>query len=167
MSPVVFSGRSRTRVRWSNHHVPTSVATLPPSCFGSDRCRERVRTWKAAAALAPRLCASGDLFNHQGRRPSACVNFVAAHDGFTIHDLVTYNEKHNEANQENNDGSVDNRSCSYGTEGPTDDPDINSLRDRQIRNMLATLLLSQGTPMMLAGDEFARTQKVNNNAYCL
>jgi isoamylase len=116
--------------------------------------------------LAKRLCASGDIFNHLGRRPSACVNFVTAHDGFTLNDLVTYNDKHNEANGEGNrDGSNENRSWNCGVEGPTDDPAINTLRGRQIRNMLATLLLSQGTPMILAGDEFGRTQQGNNNAY--
>ena len=92
---------------------------------------------------------------------------MTAHDGFTLNDLVSYNEKHNEANGENNmDGSNDNRSWNCGVEGPTDDPAINALRVRQMRNMLGTLLLSQGTPMMLAGDEFCRTQKGNNNAYC-
>jgi glycogen operon protein len=120
-----------------------------------------------ASALAPRLCASGDLFNHRGRKPWACVNFVTAHDGFTLADLVSYNEKHNEANGEDNqDGSSDNRSWNCGEEGPTDDPEINALRARQMRNILGTLLLSQGTPMLLAGDEFARTQNGNNNAYC-
>ena len=100
------------------------------------------------------------MFNHQGRRPWACVNFVTAHDGFTLNDLVTYNDKHNEANGEDNkDGTSDNRSWNCGVEGPTDDPEINALRERQMRNMLATLLLSQGTPMLLAGDEFGRTQQ--------
>ena len=95
------------------------------------------------------------------------MNFITAHDGFTLNDLVTYNEKHNEANGEDNkDGHSHNRSWNCGAEGPTDDPEINALRERQIRNMLATLLLSQGTPMMLAGDEFGRTQQGNNNAYC-
>ena len=120
-----------------------------------------------ASEMAQRLCASGDVFNHLGRRPSACVNFVTAHDGFTLHDVVSYNDKHNEANGEDNrDGSNDNRSWNCGAEGPTDDPAVNELRARQMRNMLATLLLSQGTPMLLAGDEFARTQQGNNNAYC-
>jgi glycogen operon protein len=120
-----------------------------------------------ASALTPRLCASADVFNHQGRRPWASINFVTVHDGFTLNDLVSYNEKHNEANKENNqDGSSDNRSWNCGAEGPSDDPAIISLRERQMRNFLATLLLSQGTPMMLAGDEFARTQRGNNNAYC-
>jgi glycogen operon protein len=95
------------------------------------------------------------------------VNFITAHDGFTLADLVSYNEKHNEANGEDNqDGHDHNRSWNCGAEGPTDDPEINELRNRQMRNMLATLLLSQGTPMLLAGDEFARTQQGNNNAYC-
>jgi glycogen operon protein len=113
------------------------------------------------------MSASADAFNHQGRRPWACVNFVTAHDGFTLNDWASYNEKHNDANNESNrDGSSDNRSWNCGAEGPTDDPEINELRERQIRNMLATLLLSQGTPMLLAGDEFGRTQDGNNNAYC-
>jgi glycogen operon protein len=95
------------------------------------------------------------------------VNFITAHDGFTLADLVSYNEKHNEANgEDNNDGTSDNRSWNCGAEGPTTDPDILALRGRQLRNMLATLLLSQGTPMILAGDEFGRTQHGNNNAYC-
>jgi glycogen operon protein len=95
------------------------------------------------------------------------VNLIAAHDGFTTNDLVTYNEKHNEANGENNaDGSSDNRSWNCGVEGPTDDPEVNALRTRQIKNLLCTLLLSQGTPLLVAGDEFGRTQQGNNNAYC-
>jgi isoamylase len=148
------------------------VGEFPPGwAEWNDRYRDVVRDfWKGAAGaadIAQRLCASADVFNHLGRRPSACVNFVTAHDGFTLHDLVTYNEKHNEANGEGNrDGSSDNRSWNCGVEGPTDDPTINALRDRQVRNFLATLLLSQGTPMVLAGDEFGRTQQGNNNAYC-
>jgi glycogen operon protein len=114
-----------------------------------------------------RLSASASIFNHQGRRPCASVNFITAHDGFTLQDVVSYNEKHNEANGEQNaDGTMDNRSWNCGAEGPSDDPGILSLRHRQQRNMLATLLLSQGTPMMLGGDEFGRTQWGNNNAYC-
>ncbi len=128
------------------------------------------RYWKGdvpVSELAPRLCASGDIFNFQGRRPWASINFITAHDGFTLNDLVTYNEKHNEANGEDNkDGSSDNDSWNCGVEGPTNDPEINKLRERQIRNMLATLLLSQGVPMLLGGDEFGRTQGGNNNAYC-
>jgi glycogen operon protein len=137
----------------------------------NDKFRDTVRDfWRAeapAAALAPRLCASGDVFDHRGRKPWASVNFVTAHDGFTLNDVVSYNDKHNEANGEGNrDGSSTNRSWNCGAEGPTDNPDINSLRKRQIRNFLATLFLSQGTPMLLAGDEFGRTQNGNNNAYC-
>jgi len=148
------------------------VGGFPPGwAEWNDRYRDEVRDfWKGSAAasnVAQRLCASGDIFNHLGRRPSACVNFITAHDGFTLNDLVTYNDKHNEANAEdNNDGSNNNHSWNCGVEGPTDDLEINALRERQIRNFLATLLLSQGTPMMLAGDEFGRTQRGNNNAYC-
>ncbi|HTH96959.1 MAG TPA: glycogen debranching protein GlgX [Stellaceae bacterium] len=148
------------------------VGGFPPGwAEWNDKFRDTVRDyWKgegAAAALAPRLTASGDMFNHQGRKPWACVNFITAHDGFTLNDVVSYNDKHNEANGEDNqDGHSDNRSWNCGVEGPTDDPEINALRERQMRNMLATLLLSQGTPMLLAGDEFGRTQAGNNNAYC-
>jgi isoamylase len=148
------------------------VGEFPPGWSEwNDRYRDTVRDfWKGsvpAAALAPRLAASGDIFNKWGRRPAASINFITAHDGFTLHDLVSYNEKRNAANKENNqDGHNDNRSWNHGVEGPSDDPEINRLRDRQMRNFLATLLLSQGTPMMLAGDEFARTQGGNNNAYC-
>jgi glycogen operon protein len=137
----------------------------------NDRYRDTVRAyWKGEDGklpeLASRITASADIFNKRGRRPWASVNFVTAHDGFTLNDLVSYNDKHNEANGEDNkDGHNDNLSWNHGVEGPTDDPEIRSLRMRQIRNMLATLLFSQGTPMLLAGDEFARTQKGNNNAY--
>jgi isoamylase len=147
------------------------VGEFPPGwAEWNDRFRDTVRDfWKgnsAASDLAQRLCASDDVFNRLGRRPWACVNFVTAHDGFTLNDIVTYNDKHNEANgEENRDGSSDNRSWNCGVEGPTDDAAISALRERQIRNMLATLLLSQGTPMILAGDEFGRTQGGNNNAY--
>jgi glycogen operon protein len=148
------------------------VGGFPPGwAEWNDRYRDVVRDfWKGSAAaseMAQRLCASSDVFNRLGRRPSACVNFITAHDGFTLHDVVSYNDKHNEANGEDNrDGSNDNHSWNCGVEGPTDDPAINALRERQMRNMLATLLLSQGTPMLLAGDEFGRTQQGNNNAYC-
>ena len=148
------------------------VGGFPPGWSEwNDKFRDDVRDyWKGsapAAVLAPRLCASGDVFNHEGRRPWACVNFVTAHDGFTLNDLVSYNDKHNEANGEGNrDGHSHNRSWNCGAEGPTDDPEILRLRERQKRNLLATLLLSQGTPMMLAGDEHGRTQQGNNNAYC-
>ena len=148
------------------------VGGFPPGwAEWNDKFRDTVRDfWRGeapASAMTERMCASGDIYNHQGRRPWASVNFVTAHDGFTLNDAVSYNEKHNEANGEDNrDGSSDNRSWNCGVEGPTDDPAICELRERQIRNMLATLLLSQGTPMVLAGDEFGRTQKGNNNAYC-
>jgi len=119
--------------------------------------------WKGegglAAELGYRLSGSSDLYQSNGRRPYASINLVTAHDGFTLRDLVSYNHKHNEANGENNqDGHNDNRSWNYGVEGPTDDPEINALRARQQRNFLATLLLSQGTPMIGGGDEIGRTQ---------
>jgi glycogen operon protein len=129
------------------------------------------RYWKSddgqLSDLAYRLTGSSDLYERDGRRPSASINFVTAHDGFTLHDLVMYNEKHNEANGEDNkDGANDNNSWNMGVEGPTDDPAINELRERQKRNFLATLLLSQGVPMICGGDEIDRDQKGNNNAYC-
>jgi isoamylase len=117
--------------------------------------------------LAFRLTGSSDLYERGGRRPYASINFVTAHDGFTLADLVSYNDKHNEANQEGNrDGHDHNISWNHGAEGPTEDPEILGLRARQMRNFLATLLLSQGVPMLVAGDEFARTQRGNNNAWC-
>jgi isoamylase len=129
------------------------------------------RFWKGEAGLvaelASRISGSSDIFAHQGRRPWASINFVTAHDGFTLQDLVSYNEKHNEANGEGNrDGHDANFSWNCGVEGPTDDPKIVALRDRQKRNFMATLLLSLGVPMLLAGDELGRTQNGNNNAYC-
>jgi isoamylase len=148
------------------------VGRFPPGwAEWNDKYRDTVRDyWRGespAPELAPRLSASAELFDHGGRRAWACINFVTAHDGFTLNDLVSFNEKHNEANDENNkDGSSDNRSWNYGIEGPTDDGAVNELRARQIRNILATLILSRGTPMILAGDEFGRTQNGNNNAYC-
>jgi isoamylase len=138
----------------------------------NDRYRDTVRAfWRGDEGklpeLASRLTASADLFNKRGRRPWASVNFITAHDGFTLNDLVSYNDKHNEANGEDNrDGHSHNLSNNYGIEGPTDDLEIRAVRLRQMRNMLATLILSRGTPMLLAGDEFARTQQGNNNAYC-
>jgi isoamylase len=129
------------------------------------------RYWKGdggqVAELAYRLTGSSDLYETSGRRPYASVNFVTAHDGFTLNDLVSYNQKHNEANGEDNrDGTDDNASWNCGVEGPTDDPAIVELRERQKRNMMATLLLSQGVPMICGGDEISRTQRGNNNAYC-
>jgi isoamylase len=117
--------------------------------------------------FASRFTGSSDLYENTGRKPRASINFITAHDGFTLRDLVTYEEKHNEANLENNrDGTDDNRSCNYGAEGETEDPAVNEVRGRQVRNFLTTLLLSQGVPMILGGDEIGRTQKGNNNAYC-
>jgi glycogen operon protein len=149
------------------------VGGFPPGwAEWNDRFRDTVRAfWKGdegeAAELATRITASGDFFNRRGRRPWASVNFITAHDGFTLNDLVSYNERHNEANgEDNNDGHSDNRSWNCGVEGPTEDAEVIALRERQKRNMLATLLFSQGTPMVLAGDEFGRTQMGNNNAYC-
>ena len=149
------------------------VGGFPPGwAEWNDKYRDTVREfWKGgdgvAAELATRITGSGDKFNHRGRRPWASVNLLTAHDGFTLHDLVAYNDKHNEANGEDNrDGSSDNRSWNCGAEGPTDDPAIRALRERQKRNLLATLLFSQGTPLIVAGDEFGRTQHGNNNAYC-
>ncbi|PDW04842.1 glycogen debranching protein GlgX [Candidatus Viridilinea mediisalina] len=134
--------------------------------------RDNVRKfWKGdggqAAEFASRIMGSMDLYRHNGRRPFHSVNFITAHDGFTLRDLVSYNEKHNEANGEaNHDGDDHNNSWNMGVEGPSDDPEIREARLRQMRNFLATLLLSQGTPMLLAGDERGRTQQGNNNAYC-
>jgi isoamylase len=134
--------------------------------------RDNVRQfWKGdagqAAEFASRIMGSMDLYKHNGRRPYHSVNFVTAHDGFTLRDLVSYNQKHNEANGEGNrDGDSHNNSWNCGVEGPTDDPEIRELRMRQMRNFLATMMLSQGTPMIVAGDERGRTQGGNNNAYC-
>jgi isoamylase len=136
------------------------------------RYRDTIRDfWRGArtgvADLAYRLTGSSDLYQSDGRRPYASINFVTAHDGFTLNDLVSYDRKHNEANGEDNrDGSDDNRSWNCGVEGPTGDQEIRALRERQKRNLVATLLLSSGVPMLLAGDEMGRTQGGNNNAYC-
>jgi isoamylase len=138
----------------------------------NDRYRDTVRAyWKGdggvAGDLAYRITGSSDLYAHSGRRPYASINFVTAHDGFTLQDLVSYNEKHNEANGENNqDGNNNNLSWNCGVEGPTDDPNILALRAKQKRNLLATLLLSQGVPMLYQGDDIGHTQLGNNNAYC-
>lgn len=132
-----------------------------------DTMRDFWRGETNAAAFASRFTGSSDLYRDDGRRPSASINFVTAHDGFTLADLVSHNSKHNEANLEDNrDGRDDNRSWNCGIEGPTDDPDVSALRARQQRNFLATLLLSQGVPMLLGGDERGRTQGGNNNAWC-
>ena len=137
----------------------------------NDRYRDSVRKfWKGDSGVIGELagCVTGssEMYAHAGRRPRSSVNFLAAHDGFTLHDLVSYNDKHNEANGEDNrDGHNNNLSWNCGAEGPTEDADVNALRERQKRNLLATLLLSQGVPMLLAGDEIGRTQQGNNNAY--
>jgi glycogen operon protein len=138
----------------------------------NDRYRDTLRAfWKGDGGrigeFATRITGSSDLYEQSGRKPHASINFVTVHDGFTLEDLVSYNHKHNEANGENNrDGNDHNLSWNFGVEGPTDDPEIKALRRRQKRNLLATLLLSQGVPMLLAGDEQGHTQQGNNNAYC-
>ncbi|WP_019398526.1 glycogen debranching protein GlgX [Pseudoxanthomonas sp. GW2] len=138
----------------------------------NDKFRDNVRAlWRGdpgqLAEFATRFTGSADLFDHHGRKPHSSVNFVTAHDGFTLRDLVSYNDKHNLANGEDGrDGSDNNISWNHGAEGETDDPEINALRARQMRNLLATLLLSQGTPMLPSGDEFGHSQQGNNNAYC-
>jgi glycogen operon protein len=132
-----------------------------------DTMRDFWRGYASVAEFARRFTGSSDLYESDGRSPFASINFVTAHDGFTLRDLVSYNEKHNEANLEDGrDGTDDNRSWNCGVEGPTDDPDVNALRERQQRNFLATLLLSHGVPMVLGGDELSRTQGGNNNAWC-
>ena len=149
------------------------VGNFPPGwAEWNDKYRDTMRAyWKGDGGLigefAKRLTGSSDLYNRSSRRPYASINFVTAHDGFTLEDLVSYNDKHNEANGEGNrDGTGNNLSWNCGVEGPTDDAQILALRRRQKRNLLATLLLSQGVPMLLAGDEIGRTQHGNNNAYC-
>jgi isoamylase len=132
-----------------------------------DTMRDYWRGFSNCGEFASRLSGSSDLYESDGREPFASINFITAHDGFTLRDLVSYNEKHNDANLENNrDGTDDNRSWNCGVEGDTDDPDVLALRARQQRNFLTTLLLSQGTPMLLGGDEMNRTQHGNNNAWC-
>jgi glycogen operon protein len=149
------------------------VGGFPPGwAEWNDKFRDNVRAfWRGdegqIAELASRLTASGDLYNRRGRRPFASINFVTVHDGFTLRDVVSYDHKHNEDNGEDNqDGTDNNYSWNHGAEGPTDDAGIRALRLQQMRNMLATLIFAQGTPMLLAGDEFSRTQHGNNNPYC-
>jgi glycogen operon protein len=148
------------------------VGNFPPQWTEwNGKYRDTVRDfWRgepqALGEFASRLTGSADLYEHSGRRPVASINFVTAHDGFTLRDLVSYNEKHNDANgEDNNDGESHNRSNNLGVEGPTDDPEIRTLRAQQQRNFIATLLLSQGVPMLLHGDELGRTQGGNNNGY--
>ncbi|OBF87280.1 glycogen debranching enzyme GlgX [Mycobacterium sp. 852002-51163_SCH5372311] len=149
------------------------VGNFPPQWTEwNGKYRDTVRDfWRGEPAMldefAYRLTGSADLYEHTGRRPVASINFVTAHDGFTLRDLVSYNEKHNEANgEDNNDGESHNRSWNCGVEGPTDDAGVNELRGRQQRNFMTTLLLSQGVPMICHGDELGRTQNGNNNGYC-
>ncbi len=149
------------------------VGNFPPLWTEwNGKYRDTVRDfWRGEPAtlgeFASRLTGSSDLYEHSGRRPIASINFVTAHDGFTLRDLVSYNEKHNDANGEGgNDGESHNRSWNCGVEGPTDDPEVRALRLQQQRNFLTTLLLSQGVPMLAHGDELGRTQEGNNNVYC-
>ncbi|UJW74990.1 glycogen debranching protein GlgX [Rhizobium sp. SL42] len=149
------------------------VGGFPPGwAEWNDKYRDSTREYwlngdNCAPDFAARLLGSGDIYDLRGRRPWASVNFITAHDGFTLNDLVSYDGKHNEANgEDNNDGHNDNRSHNYGAEGPTEDEGIIALRERQKRNFLATLFFSHGTPMLLAGDEFGRSQMGNNNGYC-
>ncbi|MER8047976.1 glycogen debranching protein GlgX [Streptomyces sp. NPDC094032] len=158
---------------WDVGNGGYQVGSFPPLWTEwNDRYRDAVRDfWRGALPdvrdLGYRLSGSSDLYAWGGRRPYASVNFVTAHDGFTLRDLVTYERKHNEANGEGNrDGTHDNRSWNCGAEGETDDPDVTTLRRRQLRNLMTTLLLSTGVPMLVAGDEMGRTQGGNNNAYC-
>ena len=148
------------------------VGGFPPG-WGewNDKYRDTVREyWRGdnvSSDFAARLLGSGDLYDLRGRRPWSSINFITAHDGFTLNDLVSFNEKHNDANLDNNtDGHNDNRSSNYGVEGPTDNEQINAIREQQKRNLLTTLFFSHGTPMLLAGDEFGRSQQGNNNVYC-
>jgi glycogen operon protein len=149
------------------------VGNFPPQWTEwNGKYRDTVRDfWRGEPAtldeFAYRLTGSADLYEHTARRPVASINFVVAHDGFTLRDLVSYNEKHNEANgEDNNDGESHNRSWNCGVEGPSDDPEVLALRSKQERNFLTTLLLSQGVPMICHGDELGRTQGGNNNGYC-
>jgi glycogen operon protein len=149
------------------------VGNFPPGWTEwNGKYRDNVRKfWKGdggtGAEVATRLSGSSDLYEWSGRKPYASVNFITCHDGFSLQDLVSYNAKHNEANrEENRDGADNNDSWNCGAEGPSDDPAVVALRERQKRNLLATLMLSQGVPMMLSGDELSHTQQGNNNAYC-
>ena len=170
--PVV-SGVKLIAEPWDVGEGGYQVGNFPPHWSEwNGRYRDTVRDyWRGEAAtiaeLASRITGSSDLYESDSRHPSASVNFITAHDGFTLNDLVSYNDKHNEANGEgNNDGESHNRSWNCGEEGPTDDPEVHDLRRRQQRNFLTTLFVSQGVPMMLMGDEVARSQGGNNNGYC-
>jgi glycogen operon protein len=169
----VLSGLKFIAEPWDCGPGGYQVGAFPPGwAEWNDAFRDQVRAFwrgdeKQVPSLASRLTASADRFRHRGRRPWASVNFITAHDGFTLADLVAYNDRHNEANGENNrDGNSNNISWNCGAEGPTEDEEILKLRARQQRNLMLTLLLAHGTPMLLAGDEAGRTQQGNNNAYC-
>lgn len=169
----LLSGVKLIAEPWDTGDGGYQLGNFPPGWSEwNDRYRDTVRRfWRGDEGMVPelgsRLSGSADIFETRGRRPWASVNFVTAHDGFTLRDLVSYNHKHNEANLEGNrDGSDNNYSWNCGEEGPSDFPEVLSIRHRQMRNFLATLLLSQGVPMLVAGDEFGRTQGGNNNAYC-
>jgi len=158
---------------WDTGPGGYQVGNFPPGWSEwNDQYRDTVRRfWRGdegqLPALASRISGSADIYNHRGRRTWASVNFVTAHDGFTLRDLVSYERKHNEANKEDNrDGADHNFSWNCGVEGPSDDPAVRRLRRQQMRNLLATLMFSQGVPMVLGGDELGRTQQGNNNAYC-
>jgi glycogen operon protein len=168
----VLSGVKLIAEPWDIGPGGYQVGQFPPGwAEWNDKFRDTVRAfWKGdegkLADFAKRISGSGDLFDKRGRKTWASVNFVTAHDGFNLNDLVSYNDKHNEANGEDNrDGHSSNHSWNHGVEGPTDDAAIVELRERQKRNMLATMMLSHGTPMLLAGDEFGHSQRGNNNAY--
>jgi glycogen operon protein len=169
----VLAGVKLIAEPWDVGYGGYQVGNFPPGWSEwNDQYRDVMRRfWKGdegqLGAFASRFSASADIYRHRGRRTWASVNFVTAHDGFTLNDLVSYNHKHNDANLEDNqDGSDDNNSWNCGVEGPTDDESVNALRRRQMRNFLATLLLSPGMPMLLSGDEAANTQGGNNNVYC-
>ncbi len=169
----VLNGVKLIAEPWDLGQGGYQVGNFPPGwAEWNDQYRDQTRGfWKGDHGLirdlARRLTGSQDLYGWSGKRPNASVNFVTAHDGFTLRDLVSYNDKHNAANGEDNrDGHNHNLSWNCGIEGPTDDPDILALRARQTRNLLTTLLLSQGVPMLLAGDEIANSQHGNNNVYC-
>ncbi len=169
----VLAGAKLIAEPWDTGMGGYQVGAFPPGwAEWNDKYRDTVRRfWKGdggqLAELASRISGSADVFDHRGRRPWASVNFVTAHDGFTLRDLVSYDHKHNDANGEGGaDGHSDNHSWNHGVEGPTDDPKIKELRLRQMKNLLGTLILSQGVPMLLSGDEAGRTQQGNNNVYC-
>jgi isoamylase len=169
----VLSGVKLIAEPWDTGLGGYQVGSFPaPFREWNGKYRDAMRRyWKGDENLASevgyRLSGSADLFQGEKRQPQASINFITSHDGFTLHDLVSYGAKHNEANGEHNkDGADDNQSWNHGVEGETDDPEIIALRDRQERNLLATLFLSQGVPMLLGGDEIGRTQRGNNNAYC-